>query len=443
LHTVRTGLTGQTDVDVIKDHSSRNVRRVAAASAIGTTIEWYDFFIYGTAAATVFGPRFFPQVSPTAGTLAAFATFGVGFVARPIGGIVMGHFGDRVGRKSVLVWSLMLMGVSTLGIGLLPDYEQIGIWAPALLVLCRLVQGFALGGEWGGAVLMAVEHAPMERRGFYGSVVALGLPLGIFLSNAVFLVAAVAIDPAAFVAWGWRVPFLASIILVGVGLFIRVGLHETPAFAEVQRHGSTRRLPLVDVLRGSGMTMLLAAGSYTGISALGYVVLVYYVSYATRVLGLPLPTVLALLLVAAALFGIAVLTFARWSDRIGRRRLMVWGNGALVVWAAAFFPLLDTRSVPLVGLALAVMLVLQGAYIGTQPAVFAELFPASIRYSGASLSNTLGTILGGAPAPFIAAALFDAYGTSAAVGAYITAMAAVSWLSALGLRETRAPIAKS
>jgi MFS family permease len=441
--TDRMSVAGQTDASVSKDWSSRNVRRVAAASAIGTTIEWYDFFIYGTAAATVFGPRFFPQVSPTAGTLAAFATFGVGFVARPIGGIVMGHFGDRVGRKSVLVWSLMLMGVSTLGIGLLPDHEQIGVWAPALLVLCRLVQGFALGGEWGGAVLMSVEHAPIARRGFYGSVVALGLPLGILLSNAVFLVAAVAIDPAAFVAWGWRVPFLASVILVGLGLFIRVGLHESPAFAEVQRHGSTRRMPVVDVIRSSGTTMLMAAGSYTGISALGYVVLVYYVSYATRVLGLPLPTVLALLLVAATLFGMAVLMFARWSDRIGRRRVMVWGNGALVVWAAAFFPLLDTRSVPLVGLALVVMLVLQGAYIGTQPAVFSALFPASIRYSGASLSNTLGTILGGAPAPFVAAALYDAYGTSTAVGAYITAMAAVSWLSALGLRETHVPIATS
>ena len=438
----RMGLVAQADVDIVKDQSPRTVRRVAAASAIGTTIEWYDFFIYGTAAATVFGPRFFPQVSPTVGTLAAFATFGVGFVARPIGGIVMGHFGDRVGRKSVLVWSLMLMGVSTLGIGLLPDYAQIGVWAPALLVLCRLVQGFALGGEWGGAVLMSVEHAPTERRGFYGSVVALGLPLGILLSNAVFLAAAIAIDPVAFVAWGWRVPFLASVILVGVGLYIRVGLHESPAFAEMQRHGATRRMPVVDVLRSSGTTMLLAAGSYTGISALGYVVLVYYVSYATRVLGLPLPTVLALLLVAAALFGVAVLAFARWSDRIGRRRVMVWGNGALVVWAAAFFPLLDTRSVPLVGLALAVMLVLQGAYIGTQPAVFSELFPTSIRYSGASLSNTLGTILGGAPAPFVAAALYDAYGTSAAVGVYITAMAAVSWLSTLRLRETRWPIGK-
>ena len=414
-----------------------SVRRVAVASAVGTTIEWYDFFIYGTAAATVFGPRFFPQVSPLAATLASFATFGVGFIARPVGGVVMGHFGDRVGRKSMLVWSLLLMGLSTLGIGLLPDYAQIGIWAPVLLVTLRLVQGFALGGEWGGAVLMSVEHAPLEQRGFYGSVVALGLPLGIVLSNGVFLASSVLVDPDAFAAWGWRVPFLASAVLVGVGVFIRLGVTESPVFADVRRQGGTRRIPVVDVMRTSAGTVLLAAASYTGISALGYIGLVYYVSYATRVLGLTLPTVLAPLLGAAVVFAVSVIAFARWSDRIGRRRIMLWGNAALVAWSAVFFPLLDTQSVPVIWMTLCVMLALQGAYIGTQPAVFAELFPAAVRYSGASLSNTLGTILGGAPAPFIAAALYDAYGSSTAVGVYITALAMVSWLAVLGLRETR------
>ena len=414
-----------------------DARRVAVASAIGTTIEWYYFFIYGTAAATVFGPRFFPQISPIAATLASFATFGVGFIARPIGGIVMGHFGDRLGRKSMLVWSLMLMGSSTLGIGLLPDYSQIGVWAPALLIVLRLLQGFALGGEWGGAVLMSIEHAPVGRRGFYGSVVALGLPIGIVLSNAVFLGSSALVDPAAFLAWGWRVPFLASAILIGVGLFIRLGLGESPVFVEVRRRGHTSRTPVVDVVRSSAKTVLAAAGSYTGISALGYIGLVYYVSYATRVLGFPLPMVLTPLLVAAILFGASVVAFARWSDRIGRRRIMLWGNAALVVWSAVFFPLLDTRSIPIIWVALCVMLVLQGAYIGTQPAVFSELFPASLRYSGASLSNTLGTILGGAPAPFIAAALYDTFGSSNAVGAYITFLALVSWASVLGLKETR------
>ena len=417
--------------------------RVAIASAIGTTIEWYDFFIYGTAAATVFAPRFFPQVSPVAGTLAAFATFGAGFVARPVGGIVMGHFGDRVGRKSMLVWSLILMGVSTLGIGLLPDYEQIGLWAPALLLISRLVQGFALGGEWGGAVLMSIEHAPEERRGYYGSIVALGLPAGIVLSNAVFLGASLAADPTEFLAWGWRVPFLASAVLVGVGLFIRVGLAESPEFEDIFRRDRVRRMPVLDVMRGNLRAVLLAAGSYVGISALGYLVLVYYVSYATRVLRLPLSTVLTLLLVAACVFGVAVVAFAHWSDRVGRRRVMLWGNAALVVWAALFFPLIDTGSVAFVALALCGMLVIQGAYIGTQPAVFAELFPPAVRYSGTSLANTLGTIVGGAPAPFIAAALYEATGTSLGIGVYGTALALVSCLSAIALRKERtAPVSQ-
>ena len=420
-----------------KDASAGNARRVAIASAIGTTIEWYDYFIYGTAAATVFGPRFFPQVSPMAGTLAAFATFGVGFLARPVGGVVMGHFGDRVGRKSMLVWSLMLMGVSTLGIGLLPDYSRIGLAAPALLIVFRLVQGFALGGEWGGAVLMSVEHAPIDRRGFYGSVVGLGLPIGIVLSNLVFLVASLLANPAAFLAWGWRIPFIASSLLVVVGVVIRMRVLETPVFVAMRAGGLARRMPVADVFRGNARTVLLAAGSYTGISSLGYVVIVYYVSYATGVLHIALPVALSVLVAAAVVFAFAVVFFARRSDVVGRRRVMLGGNAALVIWSALFFPLLDTRSVPMIALALIGMLVIQGAYIGTQPAVFAELFPTSIRYSGASLANTLGTIVGGAPAPFIAAALFRATHSSTAIGAYITAMAVVSWASTLKLRETR------
>jgi MFS family permease len=414
--------------------------RVAMASAVGTTIEWYDFFIYGTAAATVFGPRFFPQVSPAVGTLSAFATFGVGFLARPLGGVIMGHFGDRVGRKSMLVWSLLLMGVSTLGIGLLPDYSQIGIWAPALLIGLRLVQGFALGGEWAGAVLMSVEHAPPDRRGFFGSIVGMGLPAGIVLSNLVFLIASVAADPVTFAAWGWRLPFLASAILVVIGLFIRIRLDESPEFTRLQRSGRAVRMPVVELLRNNAGTVLLAAGTYTGISTSGYIVLVYYVSYAAGVLRLPLPTVLALLLVAASAFAASVVVCARWSDRLGRLRVMSWGTSALVVGSAAFFPLIDTKSVPLIGFALVLILVIQGAYIGTQPVIFAELFPTSTRYSGASLSNTLGTILGGAPAPFIAAALFNATGTSKAVGAYMTGMALVSLVSLVALRQRHADV---
>src|SRR5581483_6408253 len=208
-------------------------RRVALASAIGTTIEWYDFFIYGTAAAVVFAPQFFPQVSALAGILSAYATFAIGFIARPLGGLVMGHFGDRIGRKSTLVWCLVVMGLSTFGIGVLPNYERAGVWAPLLLVFFRFLQGFALGGEWGGAVLMSVEHAPQSKRGLFGSFVALGLPAGIILSNLVFLIASTVVSPVQFAAWAWRLPFLASSVLVALGLFMRIRVAESPIFAEV------------------------------------------------------------------------------------------------------------------------------------------------------------------------------------------------------------------
>jgi metabolite-proton symporter len=411
-------------------------RRVAIASAIGTTIEWYDFFIYGTAAAVVFGPQFFPRASELAGTLAAFLTFAVGFIARPLGGIVMGHFGDRLGRKSMLVWSLMLMGLSTFGIGLLPNYSQVGVWAPALLVTLRFIQGVALGGEWGGAVLMSVEHAPRQRRGFFGSFVALGVPGGIILSNLVFLIAAIVVTPEQFAAWAWRIPFLASAALVIVGLYVRLGLSESPVFAEVQKAGGERRMPILDVMRSDARTVLLAAGSYIGISGLGYIVIVYFVSYATNQLGVPLTTTLALLLLAAVVFAISIVVFAIWSDRFGRRRVMQWGCAGLVLWSLVFFPLADTKSVPLIALALCGMLLLQGAYMGPQPAVFSELFPASIRYSGASLSLTLATIFGGALAPFFATALFGMTGNSRLVTVYAVALSLVSWLSVLGLKET-------
>ncbi|HEY1306304.1 MAG TPA: MFS transporter [Vicinamibacterales bacterium] len=422
----------------VADVSARpsDAHRVAMASAIGTTIEWYDFFIYGTAAATVFGPQFFPQVSEFAGTLTSFATFGVGFLARPLGGVVMGHFGDRLGRKSMLVWSLMLMGLSTFGIGVLPNYASIGLWAPALLIVFRLVQGFALGGEWGGAVLMSVEHAPDGRRGFFGSFVALGLPVGIILSNLVFLIASTMVPPDQFARWGWRIPFLASAALVIVGVFIRLGIAESPVFEDARRRQLARRMPVADVLRTDARTVLLAAGSYTAISALGYITIVYFVSYATRQLGVTLPTTLALLLGSAVLFAGSIFCCAVWSDRVGRRRVMHWGMAALVAWSVIYFPLADTRSVPLIGLALAGMLVVQGAYIGPQPAVFSELFPTTTRYSGASLALTLGTIVGGAPAPSIATALYQAAGSSRLITIFIVTLATVSWLCVLGLPET-------
>src|SRR5262245_8839874 len=412
-------------------------RRVALASDVGTTIEWYDFFIYGTAAAIVFGPQFFPQVSELAGTLAAFATFAIGFIARPLGGVVMGHFGDRLGRKFMLVWALMLMGLSTLGIGLLPTYAQIGGWAPVLLTTLRFIQGFALGGEWGGAVLMSVEHAPDGRRGLFGSVVAMGLPAGIVLSNLVFIIVTSVLSPEQFSSWGWRIPFIASVVLVAIGMFVRLSIAESPIFAGVLRAGSARRMPVVDVLRTDARMVLLAAGSYVGISGLGYILLVYFVTYATRRLGLTLPTALMLIVLASVAGAPGTMWFAHLSDRIGRRRIMQWGLGALVLWSMIFFPLVDTGSIPLIALSLCGMMVLQGAYLGPQPVIFSELFPAATRYSGASLSLTLGTIAGGALAPFIATTLYGMRGDSWLVTAYVTAMSLISWLCSLALRETR------
>jgi MFS family permease len=384
----------------------------------------------------VFGPQFFPQISELAGTLAAFATFAIGFIARPLGGVVMGHFGDRLGRKFMLVWALMLMGLSTLGIGLLPTYAQIGGWAPLLLTTLRFVQGFALGGEWGGAVLMSVEHAPQERRGLFGSVVAMGLPAGIVLSNLVFIIVTTVLSPEQFTSWGWRIPFIASVALVAVGMFVRLSIAESPIFTDVLRAGTARRMPVVDVLRTDARTVLLAAGSYVGISGLGYILLVYFVTYATRSLGLALPTTLMLIVLASLVGAPGTVLFAHWSDRIGRRRIMQWGLGALLLWSVVFFPLVDTGSIPLIALSLCGMMFLQGTYLGPQPAVFSELFPAALRYSGASLSLTLGTILGGALAPFIATTLYGIAGNSSLVTAYVTTLSAISWLCSLGLRET-------
>lgn len=283
---------------------------------------------------------------------------------------------------------------------------------------------------------MSVEHAPQGRRGLFGSFVALGLPAGIILSNLVFLIASSAVTPEQFAQWAWRIPFLASGILVAVGLFVRVSLAESPLFAQVLRARAARRMPVLDVLRSDARTVMLAAGSYLSISATGYLVIVYFVSYATRVLRFPLRTTLALLLSAALVFAGSIVIFAVRSDLAGRRRIMRWSCAALVLWSLLFFPLVDTKSIPLTALALCGMLVIQGAYIGPQAAVFSELFPTAVRYSGASLSLTLGTLLGGAIAPFIATALFDTTGNSWPVTAYAITVSLISWRCVLGLKET-------
>lgn len=405
------------------------LRRAATASFIGTAVEWYDYFIYGSAAALVFGPQFFPQFSATAATLAAFATYSVGFVARPIGGVIMGHFGDRIGRKTMLVVSLTVMGLATTLIGLLPTYRTIGVWAPVLLVLLRFVQGLGVGGEWGGAVLMAVEHAPPGKRGFYGSFPQMGVPGGLILANVVFLATSHGLGTAAFVDWGWRLPFLASSVLVAVGLVIRLKVDESPEFSSVRQGdaGQERaRMPVVEVLRRQWKDVVLAGGTFIGNNAIGYIFMVYILAYGTQNLGFSRDDMLVVVLGSAVVWLGATAWSAHLSDRFGRRRVFVAGAVGLLVWSAAFFPLVDLASMSALVLAMTVMAMALGFTYGPQAALFSELFPAKLRYSGSSLGYQLGAILGGGLAPTLATALYDIGHSSRLVTLYLVLITAFS-----------------
>ncbi|PRX51400.1 metabolite-proton symporter [Prauserella shujinwangii] len=404
------------------DHTTRPIR-VAMASFIGTAVEWYDYFIYGMAAALVFGPQFFPGFSPLAGTLASFATFSVGFLARPIGGVVMGHFGDRVGRKSMLVTSLMLMGLATVGIGLLPNYATIGVWAPILLVLLRLLQGVGVGGEWGGAVLMAVEHAPPRRRTFYGSFPQMGVPGGFVLASLVYLVMTASLSTETMSSWGWRVPFLASAILLAVGLVIRLSISESPAFQEVKAAGRQERLPVLTVLRKNLKQVLVAAGAFAGNNALGYIFMAYLLSYTTTVLELDRGMILAFIVAGSAVWLVVTPIACLLCDRYGKRPVLLAGSAGQVVWAVALFPFVNTASPALILVAIIGLAVCLAIVYGPLAVLFAELFSAEVRYSGASLGYQVGSILGGGLAPTVATALYVTWNSTAPISAYLTVMA--------------------
>src|SRR6266576_4232225 len=324
--------TRQTRMVTSSSGTAGSIRIVAMASLIGTTIEWYDFFLYGTAAALVFNRLFFPTFDPLAGTLAAFGTYSVGFVARPIGGIVIGHYGDRIGRKSMLVLTLIIMGVATFGIGLLPTYAQIGPWAAVALVVLRLAQGFGVGGEWGGAVLMAVEHAPPGRRGFYGSWPQIGVPAGLLLSTAVFAQFA-RLPEAQFLSWGWRVPFLLSILLVAVGLVIRLRIVETPAFARVKEAGAEAKRRIVEVLLNHPKEVLLAMGARLAENGAFYIYTVFVLVYGTQKVGIARETVLTGILIAAACALVAIPLCGALSDRLGRRPVYLFGACVTALFA--------------------------------------------------------------------------------------------------------------
>lgn len=412
-----------------------SIRLVAVASMIGTTIEWYDFFLYGTAAALVFNRLFFPTFDPLSGTLAAFGTYTVGFVARPIGGIVIGHYGDRIGRKSMLVLTLIIMGVATFCIGLLPTYEQIGPWAPVALVVLRVAQGFGVGGEWGGAVLMAVEHAPENARGLYGSWPQVGVPAGLLLSTAVFAWFA-RLPEDQFLSWGWRVPFLVSIVLVGVGFIIRRRILETPAFSRVKDTQSQARLPIVELLRTQKKEILLAMGARLAENGAFYIYTVFVLVYGTQKVGIPRQTILTGVLIAAACALVAIPCFGAASDRLGRRPVYIFGATVTALFAYPLFWLLDTGSTPLVWLALVVALVFGHAPMyGPQAAFLSELFGTRVRYSGASLGSQLSSVLAGGLSPFVATALLP-YGRGA-LAAYLIGMALVTIVAVFIASETR------
>jgi metabolite-proton symporter len=424
------------DGDGVPAPRASGMRKVIVASLIGTTLEWYDFFIYGSAAALVFNELFFPQFDPLVGTLLAFTTYAVGFVARPLGGVVFGHYGDRVGRKTVLVVTLLVMGVSTFLIGLLPTYESIGVVAPLLLVALRFVQGLGLGGEWGGAVLMVTEHGAHGRRGFYASWVQVGVPAGLLLSNGVLAILSGALSEAQFESWGWRVPFLLSAVLIVVGIFIRLAIAESPLFQEVERTGTKARAPIVDVFRLYPRSIVIALGARVGVDIAFYIFVLFILTYVTEQLDLPRGTALGAVLAGSALQLFLVPFFGALSDRLGRRPVYLAGAVGALVWAFAFFALLDTRSTAFIVLAAVGGLFWHAMMYGPQAAFLSELFGTRVRYSGASVGYQLAGIFGGALAPIIAVALLARFGSTLPISIYLVVALAITIAAVLVATET-------
>jgi MFS transporter, MHS family, shikimate and dehydroshikimate transport protein len=418
--------------------SNSSIVRVAIASWIGTSIEWYDFFLYGTAAALVLGPLFFsPTLSPLAAQLSAFATFWVGFAARPVGGIVFGHFGDRLGRKTMLILTLVIMGIATFLVGCLPTYKDIGITAPILLVILRFAQGFAVGGEWGGAVLIATEHSPADKRGFYGSWPQVGVPIGLLLSSLIFSLVSSSFSKAAFLTIGWRIPFLLSIVLVAVGLFIRLGITETPDFERVKETQTIARMPVIDVLRTNFKNVILAAGAFFVTNGAFYIFITFIVAYGSKI-KVSSSVILNGTLLGAVVMGITILAAGALSDRLGR--LPVYLAGAAFVGLMAFpvFWLIDTRSPVLIAVALAIGIGGIGIMYGPQAAFFSELFGANVRYSGASLGYQITAIFAGGLAPFIATALLAQFNNASwPIALYVIVMAVITLVCTYLAGETR------
>ena len=425
------------------------IRTVAAVALAASVLEWYDFFIYGTASALVFGKVFFPQLDPLVGTLSAFAALGVGFVFRPIGGIVFGHYGDQLGRKKLLVIAIVTMGTATTLIGLLPSYAVIEVWAPVLLIVLRCVQGLAVGGQWGGAAVLVIESAPPGRRGYYGGYVQLGVPAAVIVSNVLFLLLAATLAPGQFATWGWRIPFLLSFVLVVIGLFVQLRFEDTPAFRALREHHDQSqdgeqhtemvqpgRWPILDVIRTYPKQIVQAALLLTANNAFYYVTIVFFVAYTRQELGYSQTPALALSLMGSATAIISIPISAALSDRIGRKKVLVAGTTLMAVCVFPCFLLLETRVYGLMLLSLALSGVALGFPYGPMAAFFTEAFSTRVRYSGASLAYQLGAVLGGGFAPFISTALLAGFGTVYAVAWYLLVLGILSAVAATTLRET-------
>ncbi len=422
-------------------HPGTSRSRIATATFIGTAIEFYDFYIYGTAAALIFGKIFFPDFSPAAGVLASLGTFAVGFVARPIGAVLFGHWGDRLGRKSMLVASLLVMGLSTVAVGLVPGYATIGVWAPVLLTTLRFLQGVGLGGEWGGAVLMSTEYAPEGKRGLYSAFPQIGPAVGFILGNALFLVLNATMSVEAFQSWGWRLPFLFSAVLLVVGFYIRIKIAETPVFQaalESGRHSSAQaKVPLVELVRSQPRVLILATLSFVLAHALFYTITTFCLSIGTTALNVPRTTLLIDLLIAAAVLGVATLVFAVRSDRWGRRRICLAATICTGLWAFPLFMLLQTRNPVLITLGFVVGMICFAMLYGPMGAFLPELFRVRYRYSGAALAYSASGIVGGGIVPLVSTDLWASTGSSAPVSLLLIGLAVLSFLCILGLPETR------
>jgi metabolite-proton symporter len=418
--------------------------KVVAASMVGTTVEWYDFFLYGIAAAAVFPAVFFPTDDPLVGTLLALGTFAIGFIARPVGGLVFGHYGDKIGRKKLLVLSLLMMGIATFAIGLLPSFATIGVAAPILLIVLRLIQGFALGGEWGGAILIVSEHGDPARRGFWASWPQAGVPVGQLLANGLLAFMAVVQPEEQFLSWGWRIPFLLSAVLVIVGLYIRLAVEESPIFREAQQRAQARAaaggpkdsMPILDVFRRYPREVFTAMGARFAENVSYYIFTITIVTYLQTQYDLPSAFVLNAVLIAAAVHFVTIPMWGALSDRFGRKPIYLIGATGVGIWAFVFFALIDTQSFPLTVLAVVGGLLFHGAMYGPQAAFLSELFGTKVRYSGVSIGYQLASIVAGGLAPLIAVALLARFDTGYAIAAYVAASAVLSIVAVASYTET-------